>query len=97
MRRVALYARYSSDNQNEGSIEDQLRICREQAQRDKWEIVGSYHDVAISGASVILWPGIQSLVQDAQRGKDDGPCQTGWEATFPVGMDPAQGPGLQLV
>lgn len=29
MTRVALYARYSSDNQREASIEDQLRICRE--------------------------------------------------------------------
>jgi hypothetical protein len=29
MTRVALYARYSSDNQRDASIEDQLRICRE--------------------------------------------------------------------
>jgi hypothetical protein len=26
--RVAVYARYSSDNQSEASIEDQVRICR---------------------------------------------------------------------
>ena len=31
MTRVALYARYSSDNQNVSSIEDQFRICRDQA------------------------------------------------------------------
>ena len=31
MTRVALYARYSSDNQSESSIEDQFRLCREQA------------------------------------------------------------------
>jgi site-specific DNA recombinase len=28
MTRVALYARYSSDQQREASIEDQLRLCR---------------------------------------------------------------------
>ncbi|WP_238539000.1 recombinase family protein [Novosphingobium sp. AP12] len=31
----------------------------------------TYHDAAISGASVILRPGIQSLLQDAQLGKFD--------------------------
>jgi site-specific DNA recombinase len=31
MSRIALYARYSSDNQREASIEDQLRLCREHA------------------------------------------------------------------
>ena len=33
MPRVALYARYSSDNQSESSIEDQFRLCREHAKR----------------------------------------------------------------
>ena len=69
MIKVALYARYSSDNQSVASIDDQFRICREHAAREKWKVVGAYHDAAISGASVILRPGIQSLLQDAQRGK----------------------------
>lgn len=71
MTRVALYARYSSDNQREASIEDQLRICREQAKREKWKIVGTYKDAGISGASMILRPGIQALLQDAQAGQFD--------------------------
>jgi site-specific DNA recombinase len=69
--RVAIYARYSSDSQNVASIQDQCNICREHAAREKWEIVGTYHDAAISGASVILRPGIQGLLQDAQYGKFD--------------------------
>src|SRR5476651_1216294 len=69
MTRVALYARYSSDNQSVASIEDQFRICREHATREQWNVVGTYHDAAISGASVILRPGVQALLQDAQRGK----------------------------
>src|SRR5467141_3290782 len=71
MTRVALYARYSSDNQRDASIEDQLRICREKAEREKWTIVSTYKDAGISGASMILRPGIQTLLQDAQRQQFD--------------------------
>ena len=35
MSRVALYARYSSDNQRDASIEDQLRLCRLHAERQR--------------------------------------------------------------
>jgi len=71
MTRVALYARYSSDNQRDASIEDQLRICREKAEREKWTIISTYKDAGISGASMILRPGIQTLLQDAQRQQFD--------------------------
>ena len=68
MLRVALYARYSSDNQRDASIEDQLRLCRLYAERQGWSVVDSYTDRAISGSS-LLRPGIQELIQDAQRGR----------------------------
>jgi DNA invertase Pin-like site-specific DNA recombinase len=71
MTKVALYARYSMDGQSSASIEDQFRICREYASRERWQVAETYHDAAISGASVILRPGIQALLQDAQRGKFD--------------------------
>jgi len=71
MPKIALYARYSTDNQSVVSIEDQFRICREHAGRERWQVIDTYHDAAISGASVILRPGVQSLLQDAQRGKFD--------------------------
>ncbi|AML51940.1 recombinase family protein [Falsihalocynthiibacter arcticus] len=64
--RAAIYARYSSDMQNAASIEDQIRLCRIHAEREGWEIVGSYEDRAISGAS-ILRPGIQKLLRDAEE------------------------------
>lgn len=66
--KVALYARYSSDNQRDASIEDQLRICRLHAEKHGWSVVDSYTDRAISGAS-LLRPGIQELISDAMRGK----------------------------
>ncbi len=68
MIKVALYARYSSENQRDASIEDQLRLCRLHAERQGWTIIDSYTDRAISGAS-LLRPGIQELMQDAQRGR----------------------------
>ena len=66
MTRVALYARYFSDNQSVSSIEGQFRISRDQAAREKWKVVRAYKDAAISGASVTLRPGIQALLRDAQ-------------------------------
>ncbi len=71
MTRVALYARYSSDSQSTASIDDQFRVCREQAVREGWRVVGTYRDAAISGASVTLRPDVQDLLQDARRGAFD--------------------------
>ena len=68
MLSVALYARYSSDNQRDASIEDQLRLCRERAEREGWRIVDSYNDRSVSGASLIR-PGVQAMMQDAQAGR----------------------------
>ncbi|CDX20088.1 Recombinase (fragment) [Mesorhizobium sp. ORS 3324] len=69
MTRVALYARYSSDSQRDASIEDQLKLCREHATREGWNLAGTFEDAAISGASTVLRPGIQQLVRDAQCGR----------------------------
>ncbi|MDP3600888.1 MAG: recombinase family protein [Bosea sp. (in: a-proteobacteria)] len=69
--RVALYARYSSDNQRAASIDDQFRICRDRADREGWQVVGVYKDAGVSGASMILRSGIQMLLQDAQAGRFD--------------------------
>ncbi len=70
MPKVALYARYSSENQRDASIEDQLRLCRLHAERQGWTIVDSYTDRAISGAS-LLRPGVQELMQDGMRNRFD--------------------------
>ncbi len=49
--RVALYARYSDDQQKASSIDDQLRVCREVAQRHGYDIAPElvFSDAAISG------------------------------------------------
>ncbi|TGS90375.1 recombinase family protein, partial [Mesorhizobium sp. M8A.F.Ca.ET.213.01.1.1] len=51
MTRVALYARYSSDSQRDASIEDQLRLCREQAAREGWSVVGTFEDAGCPAAA----------------------------------------------
>ena len=71
MHEVTLCARYLTDSQSVVSIEDQFHICREHAGRERWQVVDTYDDAAICGASVILRPGVQSLLQDAQRGRFD--------------------------
>ncbi|RVH62715.1 recombinase family protein [Sinorhizobium meliloti] len=68
--KVALYARYSSDNQRDASIEDQLRVCRARAEREGWTVVDSYTDRAISGAS-LLRPGVQELLADGLKRRFD--------------------------
>ena len=58
--RVALYARYSSDQQRDASIEDQVRICRNRADHEGWTVTETFADHAISGATRER-PGFQNL------------------------------------
>jgi site-specific DNA recombinase len=63
--RAVVYARYSSDNQREASIEDQLEICRRYIDRQGWTLVHAYEDRALSGASDRR-PGYQQMLADAE-------------------------------
>lgn len=58
---VVIYARYSSDQQRDASIDDQLRICRLRAEREGWEVAEVFAGHAISG-STLLRPGYQGLL-----------------------------------
>jgi site-specific DNA recombinase len=40
--RCAIYARYSDPIQRESSIEDQIRQCREFAERQGWVVIDEY-------------------------------------------------------
>jgi DNA invertase Pin-like site-specific DNA recombinase len=65
--RAAIYARYSSDNQSDASIDDQVRICRTEIERQGWKLVQVHADAAISGTSTFR-PGYQKLLKDASAG-----------------------------
>jgi site-specific DNA recombinase len=60
--RVAIYARYSSENQSEKSIDDQIRVCQRyiKAHDYVFDERHIYVDEAISG-SVLQRPGLQAL------------------------------------
>src|SRR6266849_4075512 len=68
--KVAIYARYSSENQRNASIADQFRVCREFAQRQGWHIEREYSDHAISGAT-LMRPGFQAFMSAALRKEFD--------------------------
>ena len=51
MKTAVVYARYSSEKQNEQSIEGQLRVCQEYADRNDIKIVKTYIDRAMSGTN----------------------------------------------
>lgn len=66
--RAAIYARYSSDNQREESISDQIEVCRRYCTQQGWDVVATFDDAALSGSSTMLRPGYQRMVlaADAQ-------------------------------
>jgi site-specific DNA recombinase len=68
--RAGVYARYSSDNQSDASIDDQVRVCRAEIERNGWDLVEVYADAGISGASTFR-PGYQKLLLDASTGVID--------------------------
>ncbi len=68
--RAVIYARYSSDLQSEASIEDQAHNCRSRIDAEGWELIDTYSDRAVSGAST-LRPGYQQLLMDARAGLID--------------------------
>ncbi len=71
----AIYARYSSENQNERSIEDQIRILKEFAASKGWFVMEDhiYYDKALSGSSIAPRLGLKKLLEVAQ--KKDVPFQ----------------------
>lgn len=63
---AVIYARYSSHNQQEQSIEGQLRDCYAYAQRENLQVVGEYIDRAISGKTDDR-PSFQRMIADAGK------------------------------
>ncbi|SVE16750.1 uncharacterized protein METZ01_LOCUS469604, partial [marine metagenome] len=69
--RAVIYARYSSDLQSETSIDDQVRLCRERAERDGMAVTEVYSDYAISGGTLNNRPGMLALMDAAKQGEFD--------------------------
>ncbi len=66
--KAAIYARYSSENQSEKSIDDQIRVCRNYCKEHEITVSEEhiYVDEAISG-SLVIRPGLQALERAAEN------------------------------
>ena len=51
MKTAVIYARYSSNNQTEQSIEGQLRVCKQYAENQGILILDTYIDRAMTGTN----------------------------------------------
>lgn len=65
-----IYARFSSHNQREASIEQQIEMCSALADRNGLDVIDTYSDKAISGKTDNR-PAFQRMMRDAKHGKFD--------------------------
>ncbi len=66
MKSAVIYARYSCDAQTEQSIEGQLRVCHEYAERNGIVIVDTYIDRAMTGTNDNR-PDFQCMIKDSNK------------------------------
>lgn len=65
---AVIYARFSSHNQREVSIEQQIKACMSYADRTNLKVVDTYDDKAVSGKTDRR-PNFQKMMRDAEKGK----------------------------
>ena len=66
MKTAVIYCRYSSDSQTEQSIEGQLRVCEEYAQKNNILILDTYIDRAMTGTNDNR-PDFQRMIKDSAK------------------------------
>ena len=66
--KAVIYARYSSHNQREESIDVQLRECHDFAKKNDMLVIGEYCDKALTGKTDKR-PDFQRLIRDSAKGK----------------------------
>jgi DNA invertase Pin-like site-specific DNA recombinase len=66
IKTAVIYARYSSDNQSEQSIDGQLRVCNEYAKNNDIIILDTYIDRAMTGTNDNR-PDFQRMIKDSSR------------------------------
>lgn len=78
MTKAVIYARYSSHNQREESIEGQVRECKDYAAKNGFVIVDEYIDRALTGKNDHR-PSFQRLIKDSEKGQ--------WQAVIMYTLD----------
>ncbi len=71
MKKTAIYARFSTELQNDRSIEDQLHLCSTHAEGQGLSVVACYADRARSGASVYGRDELMEMLHEARQGNFD--------------------------
>ena len=66
MKNAIIYARYSSEQQTEQSIEGQLRVCKNYADVNHLNIVNTYIDKAMTGTNDKR-PAFQKMLSDSEK------------------------------
>ena len=69
MKRTAVYARFSSELQQERSIDDQFAVCRNYAMKNNLNVVATFADRARSGSSIYGRDGLMELLSAAREKK----------------------------
>lgn len=64
-KNAVIYARYSSDNQREESIEGQIRVCEDYARKNGLRIIKIYADRALTGRTDKR-PQFQLMIKDSE-------------------------------
>ena len=64
---IVIYCRFSSHAQNEQSIEGQLKVCYDFAERNGYKVVAEYIDRAISGTGAENRPEFQRMIADSAK------------------------------
>ena len=70
MKTGVIYARYSSERQNEQSIAGQIEVCKKWAKDNDVKIIGAYSDEALTGKTDKR-PEFQKMIRDAKTCKFD--------------------------
>ena len=73
---AVIYARYSSDNQREESIEGQIRECTAYAEKNGITVVKHYIDRALS-AKTDNRPDFQQMIKDSELNNTPADTQDG--------------------
>lgn len=64
--KVVIYARFSSSSQREASIDEQVKVCKEYAEKNDYNIVKIYSDCALTGKTDDR-PQLQKLLSDSSK------------------------------
>lgn len=63
---AVIYARYSSERQTEASIEGQLKVCYDYAEKQGYTIIGEYIDRALTGRNTDR-PQFLKMIKDSSK------------------------------